>query len=173
MPPTNNNNALNLDWSQDFETLLAQIRMNGDTRINAAIQRIKEFCPTLVAYGIDTLRAEYDGEGDSGNMDVYVVNPKAPPVGNTVITNNLRSFSQETEHKMLMQYMQKMEQLPDKPFTQQQISDLEDALYELLPGGWEINDGSFGEVVVKPSENSVYMQHNERYSEVNTTERTW
>jgi hypothetical protein len=42
---------------------------------------------------------------------------------------------------------------------------LQEAAYDLLPGGWEINDGSFGELVLDVSERRLVREHNWRITE--------
>ncbi|MCG8584116.1 MAG: hypothetical protein MI757_05335 [Pirellulales bacterium] len=39
---------------------------------------------------------------------------------------------------------------------------LRDAAYDLLPGGWEINEGSYGELVVDVANRQVSREHNWR-----------
>lgn len=42
------------------------------------------------------------------------------------------------------------------------INDMYDAVYTLLPDGWEINDGSYGEFVVNCETGECYADHNWR-----------
>jgi hypothetical protein len=37
-----------------------------------------------------------------------------------------------------------------------------DASYDLLPGGWELNEGSFGELIVNVAKRQVTREHNWR-----------
>lgn len=42
---------------------------------------------------------------------------------------------------------------------------VEEYVYERLPGGWEINDGSFGEVEIDVLAGTVRFDHNQRYTD--------
>jgi hypothetical protein len=164
MPPT--------EPEFDIHRLVDQMRMRANETQTMTIQRIKEYCPILVAYGVDTVKAEYDGEGDSGDMTVYVEQPRRPPIGNVVMSDEHR-FAPTHDHIELRRFIEKAPKIAGVTFGDQQIDEFEDALFALLPSAWEINDGSFGEIVVKPAESTIYLQHNERYSEVNTSEYNW
>jgi hypothetical protein len=47
---------------------------------------------------------------------------------------------------------------------------LQDVACELLPGGWEINDGSFGELVLDVAGRKITRQHNWRSTEYDEEE---
>lgn len=42
---------------------------------------------------------------------------------------------------------------------------IEDASYAFLPGGWEINDGSFGELAIDVAQRVITHEYNERYTD--------
>jgi hypothetical protein len=168
MPPTDDEQ----NWEEALAPFLEFIRMPTSGSNNPAVNKLKQYCALLAAYGVDKLRADYNGEGDSGDLDVYVVTPRPPAIGNTVMSDPFRG-APATDVTPLRSFVQHKKQLPGMPFDSEKISEIEDSFYELLPGGWEINDGSFGTIVVNPSDGTVYMEHNERYSEVNTSEYNW
>ena len=47
---------------------------------------------------------------------------------------------------------------------------IDEILCQFLPGGWEINDGSYGTVQIDVKKKTVSIEHNERYTEVNSSE---
>ena len=50
---------------------------------------------------------------------------------------------------------------------------LEDAACGLLPGGWENNDGAFGELVLNVTERRLVREHNWRISDTEYSEEEW
>ena len=40
--------------------------------------------------------------------------------------------------------------------------------FALLPAGWEIDDGSYGTIVITTATERVEIEHNKRYTEVRT-----
>ena len=48
---------------------------------------------------------------------------------------------------------------------------LVDALYEMLPGGWEINEGAYGEFIYK--DKKIKHTHNRAVEEYETTNETY
>lgn len=53
---------------------------------------------------------------------------------------------------------------------------LEELAYDLLGTthpGWENNDGAFGELMFDVAEQSITLDHNSRYTEVNTSVHEW
>lgn len=56
---------------------------------------------------------------------------------------------------------------------QKLLDALENAIYYLLPGGFEINDGSYGEVTIDIQNKKIKLEHNERVIEVNSSEQNF
>jgi hypothetical protein len=88
--------------------------------------------------GVATIRIDYDGSGDSGEID-YVVFLSA-------------------EGKLV--------KFDDNDLVEC-ISDHAEAL---LPEGWEIDGGSYGELTIDLVNGRIHRVHNERIEDVVTTE---
>jgi hypothetical protein len=111
----------------------------------------------LAEAGIHRVTVEYDGSGDSGQIESIeawnAANEKVPL---------------PTIRKVLLPSGN-----PDSPTNE---IGLEAAVAELAwdylydsHGGWENNDGAFGTFVFSVPDRTITLEHNERYTEVNTT----
>ena len=111
----------------------------------------------LAEVGIHRVTIDYDGSGDSGQIESIeawnAANEKIPLPSN-------RKVQLASEN-------------PDRPVDH---IGLEAAVEELAwgylynnHGGWENNDGAFGTFVFDVSGRSITLEHNERYTEVDTS----
>ena len=120
-----------------------------------ARERLKEVCSVLEPLGITMIEVEYDGCGDSGAVE------------------QITFYRKDKEYKGDLPE-EKFESLFGGRGQGSSKVDLQEILDEvtccLLPAGWEINDGSFGTLKINVNEKSVNLEHNSRYTEVDTTE---
>lgn len=99
---------------------------------------------------------EYDGSGDSGQID----DVSAWNAGDEII-----SFPSDRKITLLSEN-------PDHPLAEQSFEAAVETLawdYLEIYSGWENNDGAFGTFVFDVPARTVTLEHNERYTEVNTT----
>jgi hypothetical protein len=159
---------------EEFQKLVRTIQ--GKPPVSEDVKTIKDFCALLRTIGssIADITGEYDGSGDSGSMDVSAripaPNERNATPGNTVISNVQNTNTHV--YRTLLQALDaelKDPEMQSIGLTRKSIDDLEDAMYSLLPGGWEINDGSYGTVDIEVSTGAIEVTHNERYTEVNTS----
>lgn len=134
------------------------------------IATIKNFCKLLSSYDVQKIRCEYDGSGDSGDMDMYVIqetpnNLTGPQTGTGTPNEYLTSLHTFVKNAV--------NTTPEPLISEAKLNKFEDAVFSLLPGGWEINDGSFGCVLIDVRSQEIKVTHNERYTDVETTERTY
>ena len=131
---------------------------------------IKEMCGMLQSFGFNYLYAEYDGSGDSGDFDSITLMPKHPAHGakdtSAVNEEHQQSFS-TFKHEALDNARTKTQ----KETLTKQLDAFEKALWQILPNGWEINEGSFGELQIDIGNQTIHLVVNERISEVHTYER--
>jgi hypothetical protein len=110
----------------------------------------------LAEAGIHKVTVEYDGSGDSGQIeDVAAWN-----AGDTRI-----QFPSEIN-------IQLISEIPEHPLPEQSFEAAVETLawdYLEIYSGWENNDGAFGTFVFDVPARTVTLEHNERYTEVNTT----
>ena len=140
------------------------------TTTKTPIDTIKETLGMLQSFGFNYLFAEFDGSGDSGDFDHITLMPKKPDGPNNatieVNENHKRSFH-AFKHETLENARTKLQ----KETIKQQLDRFESALWQILPNGWEIDDGSFGELQIDIANKTIHMVANERISEVHTYER--
>lgn len=131
---------------------------------------IKEMCGMLQSFGFNYLAAEYDGSGDSGDFNSITLMPKHPDSGakdtSAVNEEHQQSFGM-FKHEALDNARTKTQ----KETLTKQLETFEEALWKILPSGWEDNEGSFGELQIDIANKTIHMVVNERISDVNTYER--
>lgn len=131
---------------------------------------IKEMLGMLQSFGFNYLYAEFDGSGDSGDFDHITLMPTKPDDASTaaIVANeeHRKSFG-SFKHEALANAPTKKQ----KETLTKQLAEFETALWQILPSGWEINEGSFGELQIDIANKTIHMVVNERISDVNTYER--
>lgn len=130
------------------------------------ISVIKNFCKLLSGHAVAEVTASYDGSGDSGCLDVMF---RMAPEPRQVPGPRPDNITVNSVWKNLFDFSKQLLASKDPLITQEKISEFEDALYELLPGGWEIDDGSYGEITVDMNDFKIRVEHNERITEVNSS----
>ena len=111
----------------------------------------------LAKAGIHRVTVEYDGSGDSGQIDTI----EAWDAGND---------------RMPLPFEPRIQFVPENPGSPPAEYSLEaaietvawDYLYD-LHCGWENNDGAYGTFVFDVPARTLTLEHNERYTEVSTT----
>ena len=111
----------------------------------------------LAEAGIHRVTVEYDGSGDSGQIESIeawnAANEKIP-------LPSLRKVQLASENT-------------DSPVDEIGLeAAVEQLVWDYLydnHGGWENNDGAFGTFEFSVPDRTIALQHNERYTDVNTT----
>lgn len=102
----------------------------------------------LKAYGIKSVKVDYDGSGDSGDIHQFEVEPE------------------------------KREEMLDEPLgeTGKTVKEqMEQICWEGLEseeGGWEINEGSYGNIIFDVANETIELDHYERIIETNNRTHT-
>ena len=127
---------------------------------------IKNFCRLLSGHAVTEVVASYDGSGDSGNLDIMfrIAPPPRQAVGPRQIDAQITNVWRNSR-----EFFGTPQVETDPLITKEKIEEFEDALYEMLPGGWEINDGSYGEITVDMNDFKVRIEHNERITDVHSS----
>lgn len=135
------------------------------------VEQLKEICPLLAAIGVTSVIAEYEGSGDSGdfnNICFRFYDQFTAHDGEAVesSTNGRRMYFDDFKRVHAT--------ATDKPIiSAEKLDEFSDTLWQLLPGGWEINEGSYGQIEIDVANGKVKHEHNERIVEVNTTTNEW
>lgn len=116
----------------EFHHLLAEFHAQETARVDRAKTQLRDvILPRLKKWGVAKVEAEYSGYGDSGSIDEISYLDAA---GEPVNMNLVRPASDP---------------------------DIENVMYELLPAGFEINDGSQGMLTLDVQAGTVTVNHGE------------
>jgi hypothetical protein len=137
-----------------------EIRSQAESRANECNKAI--VFQALAEAGITRLTVEFDGEGDSGQMqDVQACAGEAPKDVPAVTVECFcvadNSGTLATSHRSLTEA-------------------IETLCYDYLEqehGGWENNDGAFGEFTFDVAGRTIQIEFNGRYSDVHTSAHTF
>jgi hypothetical protein len=134
---------------------LEQYRKQQEENLKQAKDRLKEVCKVLEPLGITMIEVEYDGSGDEGSIEFI-----------TFISNG-------SEYKGEMP-KEKFKTLFNYSGAESEDVDIREIIDQIcchfLPDGWGNGDGSFGTLKIDTKNRTATLEHNERYTEVNTTE---
>lgn len=129
---------------------------------------VKNFCRRLSVYNVERVQCSYNGVGDSGDSDLrFFVRPPA----NSNLHEN-PNYNRLTGHMIYydQQFVSFCERSGIPPvFTQAEFDNFSDQIFEIIPDGWEIEDGSYGNVIVDVINNKITVEHNERFTSVNSS----
>jgi hypothetical protein len=124
------------DEPENIRLLLAHFHQTEKARLDRAKSKLRtEILPTLAQHRVASIEAAYSGYGDSGAIDGTQFRD---PAGQRVDRATIPS-----------------------PILEQ----LENAIYEFLPSGFEINDGGQGTLTLDVQTGKVTIQHQENYTE--------
>ena len=127
---------------------------------------IKKFCAVLQAHSITRIEANYDGCGDSGDLTLsFISETSRRSRGHDPTPITIRHNEKDMRRQLI--------DGPQPLTTAEDFDNFVDELWSLLPGGWEIDDGSFGDISVNVIERTIAVEHNERYTEVRTENFTY
>lgn len=113
-----------------------------------ACERLVAICHKLLPMGIQRIEVEYDGCGDSGAVE------------------NVTFFSGENEYTAELPSIPSENNKNEIPVKEA----VEDIAYYFLPDGWEINDGSYGTLIIDVTKKTATRQHNNRYTDTDYSE---
>jgi len=159
---------------QSVDQIFDWLRNPKKTR-NDMVESIKQFCKLLSAHNVIRVEAYYDGCGDSGDLETISVVSYMTPAqieANVQHSNNPAVTSQEIRNDW-NRWVEKVTKEPNSLITREACDNFVDDLFALLPGGWEIDSGSYGDIAVTIADEKITIEHNERYTEVRTENFTY
>lgn len=129
---------------------------------------VKQFCKILSAYNVIRIEANYDGSGDSGDLEIYVITcPTTAEVDARFRTTSAPALvSYDDKRTTWRQWLPTALNDHRGLVTSEKARRFEDNLFDLLPNGWEIEEGSYGEISIIVSDESILIEHHERYIEI-------
>jgi hypothetical protein len=132
-------------------------------------ESLKGACSTLFNAGITLVEVHYDGYGDSGEIE-YVLFFK----GDKQLTDDeVASLGLPTSTTEEYNHNHKEGESLYKTVECTLLKKVEDCAYDFLPGGWEINEGSFGDLKINTEKAKVTREHNFRIEETEYSEEDY
>ena len=123
------------DLNAEFQQIIAHYHQSEQARLEQAKAKLRtEILPALVQHRVANVEAAYSGYGDSGAIDGLQFRDAAG-----------QRVDRETIPPTL-------------------VEELENVLYEFLPAGFEINDGSQGTLTLDVVTGKATIQHQENYT---------
>ena len=130
------------DPPDEFQQIIAQFLQTEQARMEDAKKRLRtQIIPRLAQHGVANIEAAYSGYGDSGAIDGLQFRDTA---------------GQRVDRASLPQDM---------------IEQLETCVYEFLPAGFEIDDGSQGTLTLDVATGRVSIQHQANVTETRDSTR--
>jgi len=132
-----------------------------DERKRKSKESLKDVCATLFNAGITLIEVHYDGYGDSGSIE-YVSFFKGDK---QLKEDDVASMGLPTS--TVQEYNYKSTGDKDRYITKEctLVEKVMDCAYDFLPGGWEINEGSFGDLKINTETAKATLEHNHRIQE--------
>lgn len=131
-------------------------------RSSKVVSSLDVFCEVFSSLGFKRVEAEFNGYGDSGNLEAISLIQDS----GKIVSDNLDKFLSSKANKKnnaLNQFSNNMKNIISE--YKNLNNYLENFLCELLPGGFEINEGSYGtvEVDLKTGKIDIDQNYNPEY----------
>lgn len=141
-----------MSTSRDFDTYQAQMERAAALRKQTLPLNKTALFDALAAAGIKQVVVQFDGSGDSGQIEGLTARAAADsPVD--LPEAEIAFHDVDWEAMAIVSNQQPMSEV------------IEEITYDLLGaehGGWEIDDGAFGDVMFDVDERSITLDFNER-----------
>jgi hypothetical protein len=132
-----------LSKDMTIDEIIAKLKTSEKDSKKIANEILNRVCPELFLLGVAGVAASYNGEGDSGDINC---------VHALDIRDNYMQWPKNTEKF---------------------VEAITRAIWQFIPGGFEINDGSYGEITIKIPTNQVLCEHNMRVVEIESSSETF
>jgi hypothetical protein len=139
----------------EFAKVMKQYRDEQRERCASARGKMVQ---ALKAAGVKSVEVEFDGYGDSGNVEGIAYTP--PTDGKAEVSDSPHEVTDWSQGS------------PERTVRNYTLDELvEEVCYSLLSSGhpgWEINDGSYGTFRIDPEADSISLTFNQRIESVET-----
>jgi hypothetical protein len=141
----------------DFDTLMDRLKLHHDALKEANTLNKAAVFAALAPAGITSVTVEFDGEGDSGQIEAITACAGDAHVSlpETRVTLQRTSWGGETISTT-------------EETLRQAIETLAYDYLEQEHGGWENNDGAFGTFHFDVAKRTIQLEFNGRYTDVAT-----
>ncbi len=146
----------------DMVKILESIKRHRDALAEIGKLNKQTIFDSLRESHIEKVIVVFDGEGDSGQIESIIAykSDTETPLPTPTVTLKAVDWNGDSQ--------------PDAAFPLPEA--VERLCYDFLEqehGGWENNDGAFGEFILNVIERTVSLDFNGRYSDVHTTSHTF
>ena len=145
----------------DMNSIMESIARHREALAEAWKTNRDVFFAALASAEITRITVTFDGEGDSGQINEITAFKGDEPLALPSQVISIRSVDWNGESTM-----------SEKPLE----AAIESLCYDFLEqehGGWENNDGAYGEFTFDVSARTVELEFNGRYTDVHTTAHTF
>jgi hypothetical protein len=146
----------------DMQSILESIEQHRKTLSETTKANKAVIFEALSAAGIDLVNVTFDGEGDSGQIENIIARKGEVQIPISDQTVTVQSASWDGKEVTV---------------REQSLGEaIEQLCYDFLEqehGGWENNDGAFGEFTLDVEGKNVELEFNGRYSDVHTSTHTF
>ena len=146
----------------DMQSILESIEQHRKTLSETTKANKAVIFEALSAAGIDLVNVTFDGEGDSGQIENIIARKGEVQIPISDQTVTVQSGSWDGKEVSV---------------REQSLGEaIEQLCYDFLEqehGGWENNDGAFGEFTLDVEGKNVELEFNGRYSDVHTSTHTF
>jgi hypothetical protein len=160
------------------DDLMAKVRASMAEAVKSAESRVKFNKPLLFralsAHEITSVEVEFNGCGDSGQIeDTRFYRGKAKVSDNDKTGDSLVEGAVIRENSTWDADKNEWIHHAKTPTIKELIEHICYDLLEANHGGWEINEGSYGEFVFNVGDTEIELQFNERIESVNEHNETY
>jgi hypothetical protein len=145
----------------DMQSILESIEQHRKTLSETTKANKAVIFEALSAAGIDLVNVTFDGEGDSGQIENIIARKGEVQIPISDQTVTVQSASWDGKEVTV---------------REQSLGEaIEQLCYDFLEqehGGWENNDGAFGEFTLDVAAKTVELEFNGRYTDVHTSTHT-
>jgi len=146
----------------DMDKILESIKRHSDALAEIGKVNKETVFDALRQAHIEKVIVVFDGEGDSGQIESITAykSDSETPLPTTTVTLKAVDWNGDGQPDTALALPEAVERL----------------CYDFLEqehGGWENNDGAFGEFILDVTERTVSLDFNGRYTDIHTTSHTF
>ena len=143
---------------KSMDDVILEYHAKSNERRLKSKEALKDTCAILFEAGITRVEIRYDGYGDSGGIEQVSFFKDKKLLKSTEV-DSLGLPSTTTQQST---YDKEKEEYQYKDVECTIAAKIEECAYEFLPCGWEINEGSFGDLIINTEKAKATLKHNTR-----------
>jgi len=159
----------------DMKSIMEKMAADKKKRATSAELNKAALAEVIKPFGLTRIEAEFSGGGDSGQIDevrYFAGEKQLDDVG--TLKNKVVQQAQINDTSTWCDAKKDWVTTTKSPTIEELVEQICYDLLEANHGGWEINEGSFGEFVFNFGKgNEIDLTFNQRVESVETTEETY